>query len=318
MNPPDAETGPCTWRWGWAWLAKLVVPTFVFAALFASWTIASREVESLYKVTADTEQLTFVAEGRMDPIHLVTAVVDDDGGTRPAFTGSLRFTDSVSVVLTKITTDSALTLTIQPRGDREPGTLTFPDGHTEALKGDAMVSIPLARSRSGGEQRTSLRFSAHDVVVGVVSRSGAPAFTQPVLRSGRVTLLGLSSGNAPFESGTFELGPYEWITGSGGAAQSRWWGALTTSADAAITATFATETSRITLHRGAEEYPLVITLFDRIRSQPNMAFVCFVAAMAAQISLAILTNTIQNALSPPSTEREREWNHHAPCRSPRP
>lgn len=314
MTSP-AEAGQRPGRWG-AWLVKLVVPSVLFGALFISWSIASREVESLYKVTVETEQLAFVADGAMEPIHLEDAVVEDDERRRPAFTGQLRFADSVPVVLTKLVADSALTLTIQPPGARDAGTLAYPDGHTEPVKGGAMITLPLGRSGRGGEQRATLRFSAHDVVIGIASRGGGAAFTQPVLRSGRVTLLGLSSGNAPFESGTFDFGPYEWITGSGGAARSRWWGALSTSAGAPITGTFATQTSRITLHRGAEEYPLVITLLDRVRTQPNMTLLCILAAMAAQVSLAILTNTIQNALSPPSTGREQEWNHHASSRSP--
>lgn len=261
--------------------------------------LSRREVVTLFKVTAESEQVELVvmADGT-DPIRLSGAGVEDDLRHRSAVTGDLRLADGVRVVLTRIAEDPVLTLVAEaPEDGSRVATLRQDDGEIVELRGGVAITFPLTGADSARTRRTSLHFAARDVRIGARWRPGTAGATQPLLRSGRVSLIGLAQGNVPFEAQSFELGPYEMITDFPDARppgeQPLWWGTVTAEAGAAITATFAVMDTRIALWRGTVPYQLGVTVFDHLRGHPRFALYCAAFVILALLAISLFTHALQ-------------------------
>lgn len=292
-------------RPAWPLLAIGIVWLGVLLALVDS--LSRKEVVTLFKVTAETErvELTVMADGT-DPIRLSGASIQDDVQHRPDVTGELRLADNVRVVLTRIGEDPVLSLVAEaPAGSGSAGTLRQEGGTEVQLQGDVAVTMGLTATDAARTRRASLHFAARDVRIGSGWRREVAGATQPLLRSGRVSLIGLAQGNVPFEAQSFELGPYEMITdfpdARPPAEQPLWWGTATAEAGAAITTTFAVMDTRIALWRGTVPYTLGVTVFDHLRGHPRFALFCAVFVISALIAVSLLVHALQNAIDRRST-----------------
>jgi hypothetical protein len=287
---------------GPVWPHLVVGTVFLVGLLALVDHLSRREVVTLFKVTAESEQveLTIQAAGT-DPIRLSGAGVEDDRRTLVGVTGDLRLADGVRVVLTRIGEDSVLALVAEaPEGAGSVGTLQPDGGPPVELRGGVAVTIRLAPSDSAPPRRASLHFVARDVRIGARWRPGTAGATQPLLRSGRVSLIGLAQGDVPFEAQSFELGPYEAITDFPDprppGEQPLWWGTVTAEAGTEMRTTFAVMDTRIALWRGSVPYRLGVTVFDHLRGHPRFALFCAVFVVLALIAVSLVSHALRNAI----------------------
>lgn len=299
-DPAPLLTSPGARGRAWPHLVVGVVWLCVLLALVDS--LSRREVITLFKVTAETERVELiVGAAGTDPIRLSGATVEDDRRTLAGVTGDLRLAEGVRVVLTRMGVDPVLTLTAEvPEGGSRVGTLR-PDGGTPVeLRGGAAVAMPLAAAGAATAPRASLHFAARDVRIGERWRPGTAGAAQPLLRSGRVSLIGLAQGDVPFEAQSFELGPYETITdypdGRPPAEQPLWWGTVTAEAGAGMRTTFAVMDTRIALWRGSVPYRLGVTVFDHLRGHPRFALFCAVFVILALIAVSLVSHALRSAI----------------------
>lgn len=287
---------------GRAWPHLFVGVVWLGGLLALVNSLSRREVVTLFKVTAQSEQveLTVQAAGT-DPIRLSGAGVEDDRRTLVGVTGDLRLADGVRVVLTRIGEDSVLTLSAEaPEGGSSVGMLQPDGGAPVELRGDAAVTLRLAASDAAPTQRASLHFAARDVRIGARWRPGTTGAAQPLLRSGRVSLIGLAQGDVPFEAQSFELGPYETVTDFPDTRppgeQPLWWGTVTAEADAGMRTTFAVMDTRIALWRGSVPYRLGVTFFDHLRGHPRFALFSAVFVILALVAVSLISHALRNAI----------------------
>lgn len=270
--------------------------------------LSGNEVVTLFKITAESEQVALtVAADHTEPIRLVGADVTDDRRHLPRVTGDLRLEDGVRVVLTRMAGDSVLALSAEaPNGGGIVGTLRPEDADPVQLQGGVQVVLPLAAS-DPARVRASLHFAARDVRIGARWLPATAGATQPLLRSGRVSLIGLAQGNAPFEAQSFELGPYEMVTpypdGRPPTRQPLWWGTLTTTPGGAIETAFAVMDTRIALWRGSVHYRLGVTVFDHLRGHPHLALYCALFGVLAMLATTLLGNALESSIHRRATTR---------------
>ncbi|HEU0298096.1 MAG TPA: hypothetical protein VFR37_01550 [Longimicrobium sp.] len=287
---------------GRAWPHLVVGGVSLCALLALVDDLSRREVVTLFKVTAESERVELTVEaGGTDPIRLSGASVQDDCRTLAGVTGDLRLADGVRVVLTRIGEDPVLTLVAEaPEGGSSVGMLQPDGGAPVELQGGAAITLPLAASDATPARRASLHFAARDVRIGARWRPGTAGATQPLLRSGRVSLIGLAQGDVPFEAQSFELGPYETITDFPDprppAEQPLWWGTVTAEAGTGMRTTFAVMDTRIALWRGSVPYRLGVTVFDHLRGHPRFALFCAVFVILALIAVSLVSHALRNAI----------------------
>jgi hypothetical protein len=294
LTPPGAR--------GRAWPHLVVGVVWLGVLLALVDNLSRREVVTLFKVTAESEQveLTVGAAGT-DPIRLSGASVEDDRRTWAGVTGDLRLADGVRVVLTRIGEDSVLALAAEaPEGGSSVGVLQPDGGLPVELRGGAAITLRLTASDAAPMRRASLRFAASDVRIGARWRPGTAGAMQPLLRSGRVSLIGLAQGDVPFEAQSFELGPYETVTDFPDTRppgeQPLWWGTVTAEAGTGMRTTFAVMDTRIALWRGSVPYTLGVTVFDHLRGHPRFALFCAVFVILALIAVSLLSHALRSAI----------------------
>jgi hypothetical protein len=163
------------------------------------------------------------------------------------------------------------------------------------------VPVPLAGNRV-------IRFTAPDAGGGAADVKTESA-SVPLMRSGRVTLLGTSRSGRAFESRAYEIVPGERVERSSAQPGDTvpWSGLVIADERPGLTITLATRGTEVLLRRGnTPPYRLSASYLDRLRSDPSLVAVLLAAAFLAQVIAGILGHAIQRRLDPSKAGRGQE------------
>lgn len=166
--------------------------------------------ETSFNATAETEIFRFRPGGVPTSGWMVTnaRIYDDNGGQR-AFSGTIRWRDSVWIQVERIST-GPLVIRAEAEAEGTPAATLLDEGEEFAgsLPGRVTVVIDSIEARSQRGENVALFFAARDAQLGERVGFRTTGYT-PVLRRGTVHLLGLN----PVTKRRFEAGSANLETG---------------------------------------------------------------------------------------------------------
>lgn len=272
--------------------AAAITVFFAVAVAAVVW-ISQQDVSAQFKVTAQTEYLQFSTHpGSIVRLDLRNADVYAGSGDLRGVGGMLEPADSVDVAISRIGT-GPVRIKLTPRISTAPA--GFLHGPNLELQGEVDLVFPhVVRDAAAGENLV-FYFMGRRARIGRVSRVGGGS--SPLVRTGRVALIGRSFADRAFEAGSYELGPGDMVacgdtSGCGGADTVMWNGLVVADERPALNGVFATQTTEIRILRGVESYPLSVSFFNRLAGDPALAGLWLALAFLGQIVVGIAVNEL--------------------------